>query len=147
MTENTENKQSHLFKSGQSGNPSGRPKGALNKSTLACRELLGGEVEGVTRKLIESALEGNLPAIKLVLDRLAPPPRQANIEAVKLPKLRCSADLPIFFDRLNDLLEQGELSLDELNSYLAMADKFSKSYGLVQLEKQLDDIKLELKKR
>ena len=32
------------FISGQSGNPSGRPKGALNKITMATRALLEGEL-------------------------------------------------------------------------------------------------------
>ena len=31
------------FKSGQSGNPGGRPKGALNRATLATQALLDGE--------------------------------------------------------------------------------------------------------
>lgn len=31
MTDNTEPKQDHLFKPGQSGNPAGRPKGARSK--------------------------------------------------------------------------------------------------------------------
>ena len=33
------------FKTGQSGNPGGRPKGALNKATLATQALLEGEAE------------------------------------------------------------------------------------------------------
>ncbi len=38
------------FIPGQSGNPSGRPKGALNKTTLASRALLDGEAEVLTAK-------------------------------------------------------------------------------------------------
>jgi Family of unknown function (DUF5681) len=33
------------FKSGQSANPSGRPKGGLNKATLSTQPLLDGEAE------------------------------------------------------------------------------------------------------
>jgi len=39
------------FKTGQSGNPGGRPKGALNKATLATQALLDGEAEALTRKV------------------------------------------------------------------------------------------------
>ena len=45
------------FKSGQSGNPGGRPKGALNKATLASQALLDGEAEALTRKVVELAKE------------------------------------------------------------------------------------------
>ena len=62
------------FKSGQSGNPSGRPKGALNKATLATQALLDGEAEALTRKVVELAKEGNLAALRLCLERLLPPP-------------------------------------------------------------------------
>ena len=55
------------FKSGQSGNPSGRPKGSLNKSTLATQALLDGEAEALTRKVVELAKEGNPVALRLCL--------------------------------------------------------------------------------
>ena len=61
------------FKPGQSGNPSGRPKGALNKATLATQALLDGKAEALTRKAVELAKNGNLVALGLCLDRLLPP--------------------------------------------------------------------------
>ena len=42
------------FKSGQSGNPSGRPKGALNKATLAT-QALGLTVNPVTPDAVRPA--------------------------------------------------------------------------------------------
>ena len=36
------------FKKGQSGNPQGKPKGALNKATLAAQQLLDGEAQEIT---------------------------------------------------------------------------------------------------
>src|SRR5262245_47204912 len=43
------------FEPGQRGNPSGRPKGARNKTTIAVEALLDNEAEALTRKLIELA--------------------------------------------------------------------------------------------
>jgi len=60
------------FQPGQSGNPTGRPKGARHKTTLAIESLLDGEAEALTRKVIEKAKEGDLAALKLCLDRLLP---------------------------------------------------------------------------
>jgi Family of unknown function (DUF5681) len=39
------------FEPGQSGNPSGRPNGARNKTTIAVEALLDNEAEALTRKV------------------------------------------------------------------------------------------------
>jgi len=56
------------FKKGQSGNPSGRPK----QDTANLKPLLAQHGESVLQKVIDAALEGDLTACKLVLDRLYP---------------------------------------------------------------------------
>ena len=42
-----------VFRPGKSGNPSGKPKGTRNKTTLAIEHLLDGEAQAITRKAIE----------------------------------------------------------------------------------------------
>jgi hypothetical protein len=66
-SENTVPKQKgdHLFKPGQSGNPKGRPKGALNKTTRAAMVLLENEAEDLTRAVIERAKSGDITALRL----------------------------------------------------------------------------------
>jgi Family of unknown function (DUF5681) len=53
--EKTVPKQLKPFQKGQSGNPSGRPKGARNKATLAMEILLEGEADRLTRNLLVHA--------------------------------------------------------------------------------------------
>ena len=74
------------FLKGQSGNPAGRPRGARNRSTVLLQNLLEGEAEAITRKVIDLAKSGDMTAIKLCMDRLAPPRRSAAI-ACDLPPL------------------------------------------------------------
>lgn len=73
------------FKPGQSGNPAGRPKGSKNLSTNL-REMLEVEIDTLdpvkkiqvkkkigdvlNLKLIQSALQGNLSALKEIYDRI-----------------------------------------------------------------------------
>lgn len=56
------------YKKGESGNPAGRPKGALGKKTQIPESLTKQAITHLTR-LIE---EGDTTAIKLVLDRTIP---------------------------------------------------------------------------
>ena len=58
------------FKKGQSGNPAGKPKGTRNATTRMLEALLAGEAEEITRKAIEMAKAGHLPAIRELFDRL-----------------------------------------------------------------------------
>ena len=60
------------FQKGTSGNPKGKPVGAKNKTTIAALTLLQGESEALTRKAVELALEGDIQALRLCLDRITP---------------------------------------------------------------------------
>jgi hypothetical protein len=60
------------YQKGTSGNPSGRPVGSRNRATLLEEQLLDGEAEQLTRKLVELALKGNGQMMKLCVDRLLP---------------------------------------------------------------------------
>ena len=73
------------------GNP-GRPRGALNRATLAAQALLDGKAETITSKLIELAEAGDIYAIKLCMDRLIPPRKELPVEFT-LPPLQTPADL------------------------------------------------------
>ena len=56
----------------KAGNP-GRPKGALNKSTMAALAIMEADAETISRKAVELALGGDLTAVRIVLDRLVAP--------------------------------------------------------------------------
>jgi Family of unknown function (DUF5681) len=79
------------FEPGQSGNPSGRPKGARNKATVQIEALLEDEAEALTRKVIELALGGSIPALRICFERLLPPRRDHGV-AFDLPKIESAAD-------------------------------------------------------
>jgi hypothetical protein len=69
---NSATKTKGQFKKGSSGNPTGRPAGSRNKSTMAGEELLEGQAEKLTQKAVEMALEGNVYAMRLCLERIIP---------------------------------------------------------------------------
>ena len=59
------------FTKGQSGNPAGRPIGSKNKCTQF-RELLEDDLPALVSVLRDKALEGDMNAMRLLLERLVP---------------------------------------------------------------------------
>jgi hypothetical protein len=59
------------FTKGQSGNPAGRPVGSKNKCTQF-RELLEQDLPALVSVLRDKALEGDMNAMRLLLERLVP---------------------------------------------------------------------------
>ena len=68
------------FRAGQSGNPSGRPR----SESAALRQQLAERAEGVLQAVLEAALNGDMMAAKMILDRVVPPLRP-HAESVLIP--------------------------------------------------------------
>lgn len=62
---NAENTRGKPFLPGNAG----RQKGSRNKTTVAIEALLEGQHAALTQKVIAKALEGDMTALKLCLDR------------------------------------------------------------------------------
>lgn len=72
------------FKSGESGNPGGRPKGSVSVTAAMRRHLGEGDtVDKLAKAILSQAARGNGAAIKQVLDRIDGPvvPKQPVIES------------------------------------------------------------------
>jgi hypothetical protein len=59
------------FKKGQSGNPAGKPKGALSRRTLLAKQLET-EMPALIAKVVELAKKGDTQALKICIDRGLP---------------------------------------------------------------------------
>jgi Family of unknown function (DUF5681) len=78
------------WKKGASGNPSGRPSGSRNRSTLFFEELLSGQGEALIQKGIELSLKGDTRALGICWDRLLPP-RKERVIQLSLPSVADAA--------------------------------------------------------
>ena len=53
-------------------NPTGRPKGSVNKYTALARELMSEKSPEIVNKVISKAMEGDVHCLKMCLDRILP---------------------------------------------------------------------------
>jgi hypothetical protein len=131
------------FKTGQSGNPGGRPKGALNKATLASQALLEGEAEALTRKVVELAKNGNLMALRLCLERLLPPRKDRPINFT-LPKMAEAQDLPPALGAILDAVALGEITPGEGQTLALIIDSYRKGLEAADLEPRVAALEKEM---
>jgi hypothetical protein len=137
-TDNTAAKQrGRAFKPGQSGNPAGKPKGARHKATLAIEALLEGEAEELTRKAVEMAKAGDMQALRLCMDRLAPPRKDRSV-TFDLPAIETLEDLPKATRALMAAVATGELTPSEAAELGKLVDAHVKAIEVTDLNRRLE---------
>ncbi len=125
-----------LFEKGQSGNPAGRPAGSRNKVSLLLEEMLQGEAEEITRKLIAKAKVGDPGALRLCLDRLVAP-RKGRPVLFALPKLETAADAAAASLALVEAVAVGDLTPYEAAQLASVIETFTSSLQSGDLEQRL----------
>jgi len=93
------------------GNP-GRPKGARHHITRAVEELLDGQAEKLTQKAIDLAIGGDLTALRLCLDRIAPPRKDRTVE-FDMPTISGAEDHPTALISILTAVAGGNLTPQE----------------------------------
>ena len=78
--ENAGRDQGGRWVPGQSGNLAGKPRGARHQTTRAIEALFDGEAEALTRRAVELAMDGNTVALRLCLERIAPPRKDSPVQ-------------------------------------------------------------------
>lgn len=143
--ENTAKKQrGRPFESGVSGNPTGRPKGSRNKTTLAIEALLDGESEAITRKLLEKALEGEMTALRLVLERMLSPRRDRPV-AFDLPPIESAADALSASSAVLSACAKGVLSPSEAAQIMDLISNHVRMVEAVEIEARVSALEKERK--
>ncbi len=124
------------FKPGESGNPKGKPKGARHKATQAALELLDGEAEALSRKAVELALEGDTTALRLCLERIAPPRKDAPV-SFSLPEMENAGDALTAINHIVQAVANAELTPGEATSLAGLIETFRKTAETNDLERRI----------
>jgi hypothetical protein len=114
------------------GNP-GRPSGARHKATRAALALLEGEAEALTRKAVTMALAGDGAALRLCLERIAPPQRDAPV-TLDLPPMRSAADAAMAAGAVLDAVASGDLTPDEAGRIMGLVETYRRTFETTEIE-------------
>src|SRR5262249_18241658 len=106
------------FKSGLSGNPSGRPKGSRNRVTQAIEMLIDGQAEALGAKAIELALDGEVSMLRALLSTLVPTRRDRTVQ-FELPKIETVDDARKASSAVLTACAAGDLSPSEASEIMA----------------------------
>jgi hypothetical protein len=135
--ENTAGKQrGRPFQKGQSGNASGRPKGARNAATLACEALLDGQAEALTQKAIQMALDGDAVALRLCLDRIYPPRKDRPV-TFTLPPITSARDAADLMAAVTKAVATGNITPSEATEIAKVIDAYVKAYQTAELDERV----------
>ena len=118
------------------GNP-GRPKGARHRSTQAVEQLLEGEADSLTRKAVELALEGDTVALRLCLERIAPPRKDRTVQ-FDLPSVKRAADAVEASRAVIAAVASGELSPAEGAHVMQLVETYRKTLETSELEARIE---------
>jgi hypothetical protein len=107
---------------GQSGNPAGRPPRAHPTGAVA-EYLIGRKTIPLTKKLISMALAGDRMAMRLCLERVAPPRRDAS-DWLGQALVEDRAELRTLMDFVADATEKGAVTQAQGEALVRLARMF-----------------------
>ena len=114
------------------GNP-GKPRGTRHKATRAALALLEGEAEALTRQAVTMALGGDTVALRLCLERIAPPRKDSPV-AFDLPPMQSAADAARAAGAVLDAVAAGDLTPNEGAQIMGLVENYRRALETSELE-------------
>jgi len=124
------------FQKGESGNPAGRPRGIVNRATALAQNLLSERAEGIARKVIALAEEGDMAAIRVCMERLVPPIKHQPV-AVELPPLEKAVDSVEAMASIAAAVAAGDLTAGEAAEWAKVVEVYVGALASKAFEERL----------
>jgi hypothetical protein len=125
-----------LFQKGQSGNPSGRPRGSRNRATILFQNVLEDDAEAIARKAVDMAKAGDIAAIRICMDRLAPARRNDAI-VFELPPIERATDTVVAAATIVTAVAAGDLAPSEAADLAKVIDIYLRALATGSFEERL----------
>ncbi len=117
------------------GNP-GKPRGSRHKATQAVEAMLEGQKEALTQAAIDKALEGDVTALRLCIDRIAPARKDAPV-SFDLPDIKTADDAANAARAILKAIAQGGITPLEGASIMAVLEQFRRTLETTEIERRI----------
>ena len=117
------------------GNP-GRPMGARHVATRAVEVLLEGQGESLTQKAIDLALEGDTTALRLCLERIAPPRKDSPV-SFDLPAIESAAQASEAAQAVLQAVSGGEITPLEGAAVMTLVEQYRRTLETTEIEARI----------
>ena len=115
---------------------SGKPKGTRHKATQAALALLDGEAEALTRQVVTMALGGDATALRLCLERIAPPRKDVAV-TFDLPRMETARDAAKAAGAVLGAVADGDLTPTEGAHIMGLVETYRRTLETSDLEARL----------
>ena len=105
-------------------------------ATIAIESLLQGQAEALTQTAIKKALEGDSIALRLCMDRIAPPPKDAAV-TFSTPTMCNALDALVAAGSVLRAVSEGELTPIEATRVMGLIDSYRRTLELTEIEQRL----------
>jgi hypothetical protein len=124
------------FVKGRSGNPAGKPPGCRNLASRIAEALVDGEVEALTRTVVDRALDGNAAAMRLCFERLLAPRRSRPLQ-IELPPIAEPADAVAAMAAVTTAMAHGVLTPQEAAEAAKVVDTYMRAIEVSDFDRRL----------
>ncbi|MCI2399285.1 DUF5681 domain-containing protein [Aliiroseovarius subalbicans] len=118
------------------GNP-GKPKGTRHRVTRAVAKLMDGQAEAISQKAVDMALEGDTTALRLCLERIAPPKKDALVN-FDLPPMKCASDAAESAQAVLRAVSGGDITPLEGAAVMNLVEAYRKTLEASEFEKRIE---------
>ena len=123
------------------GNP-GKPKGSRHRATQAIEAMLEGQQEALTQAAIDKALEGDVTALRLCLDRIAPARKDAPV-SFDLPTIETAEDAAKAARAILKAIAEGDVTPLEAATVMAVVEQFRRTLETTEIERRITALEAE----
>ena len=133
------NQRGRPFPKGQSGNPSGKPRGTRARITQLAEKLLEDDRDAIIEAVIEAAKNRDPTAMRLCVERLVPL-RKGRPVVFDLPPVKTAADVVAAIGEVSMAMAAGELTTEEASAAAAVVEMHRRAIEMTDIELRLQKL-------